>query len=586
MTTERLFDDDVDVTEAVIRVLEGAGIDMVFGIPGGYTVKFYDALYDHTSSVRAVLVREESLAGVMAEVYGRLTGKPAVVMGQGAFLLSNALMGTIEGHLASTPMLLLTDFTDGAPYSHHGPYQTGTGEWGAFDAKQSFAGVTKETMVAGDPAQAVQVTQLAIKHALTGEPGPVAVIYHSQALSGTVGPRTRPALYPTPRYLPVAAGPADEGAVRAAAQTLLDAERPVIIAGNGVRMSQAYGQLERLAVQIEAPVATTATGKGVLRETHELALGVIGNFGLPVANAVVGQADAVIAVGTKLGATDTANEHPALLDPRRQSFVQIDIEPRNASWTFPVDHPLIGDAGRVLEQLGEALTAAGGVSGSAEAERRAVLSEARLEHAGFDGPEAESDDAPLLPQRIIKDLHLAIEDDAIIACDAGENRIFMTHFFQTKAAGTLIQPASVGGMGYAIPAALAAKLVFPDRQAVAVCGDGGFAMALNGLMSAVENELAITVVVFNNNALGWVLNSQGERVIASEFEQFDHAKIAQAMGCDGVRVEDPAELRNALADALSSGRPTVVDVDTSRETTYREVTSPLAEAAEYAEIAE
>ena len=172
MTTDRLFDEDVDVTEAVIRVLEGAGIDMVFGIPGGYTVKLFDALYDHTSSVRTVLVREESLAGVMAEVYGRLTGKPAVVMGQGAFLLSNALLGTIEGHLASTPMLLLTDFTDGAPYSHHGPYQTGTGEWGAFDARRSFAGVTKETMVASDPAQAVQVTQLAVKHALTGRARP------------------------------------------------------------------------------------------------------------------------------------------------------------------------------------------------------------------------------------------------------------------------------------------------------------------------------------------------------------------------------------------------------------------------------
>ena len=586
MTTERLFDEDVGVPEAVVRVLEGAGIDTVFGIPGGYTVKFYDALYDHTSSVRAVLVREESLAGVMAEVYGRLTGKPAVVMGQGAFLLSNALMGTIEGHLASTPMLLLTDFTDGAPYSHHGPYQTGTGEWGAFDARQSFAGVTKETMVAGDPAQAVQVTQLAIKHALTGEPGPVAVIYHSNALSGTVGPGTRPALYPTDAYLPVPPGPADDDGVQAAVQVLLEAERPVIVAGNGVRMSQAYAELEQLAVQLEAPVASTATGKGVLRETHELAVGVIGMFGLPVANAVVGQADVVIAVGTKLGATDTANEHPALLDPRRQTFIQIDIEPRNASWTYPVDHALIGDAAGVLGQLTDALNAAGGVSTSAKAERQARLSESRLEHGGFDSLEAESDAAPLFPQRIIKELHHAIDDDAIITCDAGENRIFMTHFFQTKASGSFIQPAAIGGMGYAIPGALAAKLVSPERQAVAVCGDGGFAMGLNGLMSAVENDLPITVVVFNNNALGWVINSQGERVIASEFEQFDHAAIAQAMGCDGVRVEDPAELRDALTDALRSGRPTVVDVGTSRETTYREVTSPLVETTEYAEIAE
>ena len=367
---------------------------------------------------------------------------------------------------------------------------------------------------------------------------------------------------------------------------MLVAERPVIVAGNGVRMSQAYGELEQLAVQLGAPVATTATGKGVMRETHGLALGVIGNFGLPIANAVVGQADVVIAVGTKLGATDTANEHPALLDPRRQSFVQIDIEPRNASWTFPVDHALIGDAGPVLTQLSEALAAAGGVSQSAHAERQALLNEARLEHVGFDGPEAESDAAPLLPQRIIKDIHNAIDDDAIITCDAGENRIFMTHFFQTKGSGTFIQPAAIGGMGYAIPGALAAKLVFPDRQAVAVCGDGGFAMGFNGLMSAVENDLPITVVVFNNDALGWVINSQGDRPFASEFERFDHAEIARAMRCDGVRVDEPNELRTALSEAVESGRPTVVDVYTSRETTYREVTSPLAATAEYAEIAE
>ena len=584
MTTERLFDEEVEVTDAVIRVLEEAGIDTVFGIPGGYTVKFYDAMYDHTSSVRAVLVREESLAGVMAEVYGRLTGKPAVVMGQGAFLLSNALMGTIEGHLASTPMLLLTDFTDGAPYSHHGPYQTGTGEWGAFDAKQSFAGVTKATMVASDPAQAVQVTQLAVKHALSGEPGPVAVIYHSGALSGTVGPQTRPALYPTSAYLPVPPAPADVDAVEAAAATLKTSERPVIVAGNGVRMSQAYAELEQLAELLGAPVATTATGKGVLRETHELALGVIGNFGLPVANAVVGQADTVIAVGTKLGATDTANEHPALLDPRRQRFIQIDVEPRNASWTYPVEHVLIGDAARVLGQLTDAL--APDVKDGARAERRAHLSEARLEHGGFDVPESQSDAAPALPQRIIKEIHEAIDDDAIITCDAGENRIFMTHYFQSKGAGTFIQPAAIGGMGYAIPAALAAKLVSPDRQAVAVCGDGGFAMGLNGLMSARENKLPITVVVFNNQALGWVINSQGDRVIASEFEDFDHAAIAEAMGCRGIQVEEPAELRAVLAGALESGVTTVVDVATSRETTYRDVTSPLAESTEYAEIAE
>src|SRR5579883_2988601 len=167
MSTHRQHaSDEVGVPEAVIRVLEDAGIDAVFGMPGGYTLQLFDALYDHRSTIRTVLVREESLAGVMAEVYGRLTGRPGVVIGQGAFLLANAVLGTLEAHLGSSPMLLLTDMTDGAPYSHHGPYQAGTGEYGGWDAKQSFSGIAKFTAVAHEPAQAVQVTQLAVKHAL------------------------------------------------------------------------------------------------------------------------------------------------------------------------------------------------------------------------------------------------------------------------------------------------------------------------------------------------------------------------------------------------------------------------------------
>ena len=209
----------------------------------------------------------------------------------------------------------------------------------------------------------------------------------------------------------------------------------------------------------------------------------------------------------------------------RQVFATMrDVDGRNADAADALQGWAVREGAalaRVLGQLTDAL--APDVKDGARAERRAHLSEARLEHGGFDVPESQSDAAAALPQRIIKEIHEAIDDDAIITCDAGENRIFMTHYFQSKGAGTFIQPAAIGGMGYAIPAALAAKLVSPDRQAVAVCGDGGFAMGLNGLMSARENKLPITVVVFNNQALGWVINSQGDRVIASEFEDFDHA---------------------------------------------------------------
>jgi acetolactate synthase-1/2/3 large subunit len=575
MPIQRLLHETVSVPEAIVRVLEQAGIDLVFGMPGGRTGAIFDALYDHRDTLRAVLVREEGLATVMADVYGRLTGRPGVAMGQAAFLLTNAGMGILEGFLAGSPMLLLTDLSDGSPYSHHAPYQAGTGDYGTWDARNTIAGYTKQTFVAREPAQAVHDTQLAIKHAMTGQPGPVAMLYHSSALTASVGPDTRPRLYATAPYLPSKTSAASREQVEAAANQLRSAKRPVILAGNGVRMSRAQSQLRQLAEALSAAVATTAAGKGVFAETHPLALGVFGNFGLEAANAVVAEADVVLAVGTKLGPTDTANENPALLDPERQTFIQVDVEPRNAAWSFPTDHPLIGDAASVLSQLIATLKTLGEPAPDG---RVSHVGEAHRRYASFDVAESDSDEAPILPQRVIKELHRALPDDAIVTCDAGENRLFMLHHFQTKAGMEYLQPAGVGGMGYAIPAALAAKLVHPTRTAVAVCGDGGFSIAMNGLLTAIEEQIPIVVVLFDNAMLGWVRHGQDERPIASGFGKFDYAAIARAMGCFGIRVETPADLHGALEQALSARRPAVVDVVTSTRITFRDVTSPLTGA--------
>jgi acetolactate synthase-1/2/3 large subunit len=570
MPISRLVEQTVSVPEAIARVLEQAGIDLVFGMPGGRTGMIFDALYDHRGTIRTVLVREEGLAVVMADTYGRLTGKPGVAMGQGAFLLTNAGMGIVEAFLAGSPMLLLSDLSDGSPYSHHGPYQAGTGDYGTWDARSTIGGYTKQVFVAREPAQGVQDTQLAVKHALAGQPGPVAVLYHSAALNATVGPETSPRLYTTSAYLAGRRSVVSPELVEAAVRRLRSASRPVILAGNGVRIGQAQAELRQLAETLGAPVATTASGKGVFPETHQLALGVFGNFGLEAANATIAESDLVLAVGTKLGPTDTANEHPSLLNPERQTFIQIDIEPRNAAWTFPVDLVLLGDAAAVLSQVATALLAEPRTAPDGRA------ADAHARYASFDVAETESDSGPILPQRLIKELHRALPDDAIVACDAGENRLFMLHHFQTKASMEYLQPAAVGGMGYAIPAALAARLVHPHRAAVAVCGDGGFAIAMNGLLTAIEEHIPIVVVVFDNSMLGWVRHGQDERPIASSFGQFDYAEIARAMGCLGLRVDQPEDLPSALAEALAADRPAVLDVVTSGAPTFRDVTSPLA----------
>ena len=571
----RLITEPTTVADAIVRVLEEAGIDMVFGIPGGNMgPSLYDALYDHSSTIRSVLVREESLASIMAEVYGRLTRRPGVVIAQGLWLLSNAAIGALEGYMSSSPMLLLGDLSEGGTLSHHAPYQCGTGEYGAWDARKSFEGFTKQTIVPASPVQAVQQTQLAIKHAMSGQPGPVAMLFPERSVMGEIDADTTPRLYSTAPYLYQAKASAHAGDVENAVGLLRAAKRPVIIAGNGVRLSDAYAELHAVADAFAIPVATTAGGKSAIAENDALALGACGVFGTPVANSTVGEADVILVVGSKLGPTDTANENPELIDPERQALIQIDVEPRNAAWTFPVEHVLVGDAKVVLQQLvdaaGSDLPSRDDWWGSIGAAKEAL--------GFFDDAERTSDASPVLPQRIINEIQLGVDDDAIICCDAGENRIFMTHHFQTKAPGTFIQSAGIGAMGYAIPAALAAKLVHPDRQVLAVCGDGGFGMTMNGLMTAREENIPIVCVVFNNSALGWVKHEQEEhdREISCDFASYDHAAIARAMGCEGIRVDNSEDLAGALQKALASGRPTVVDVSTSLSESYKRVTSPLA----------
>src|SRR5919202_6031035 len=181
-----------------------------------------------------------------------------------------------------------------------------------------------------------------------------------------------------------------------------------------------------------------------------------------------------------------------------------------------------------MSQLIERLNAPGQLSVDGTASRAEA---AHRKYASFVIPESNSDEVPILPQRLIKELHRALPDDAIVTCDAGENRLFMLHFFQTRDRMEYLQPAGVGGMGYAIPAALAARLVYPQRSAVAVCGDGGLGIAMNGLLTAIEEQIPIVVVIFDNAMLGWVRHGQGERPIASQFASFDYAAIARAMGC-------------------------------------------------------
>jgi acetolactate synthase-1/2/3 large subunit len=307
---------------------------------------------------------------------------------------------------------------------------------------------------------------------------------------------------------------------------------------------------------------------------------VFGNWGQAVANEVVSNADTVLVVGSRLAPTDTCFENPELLDADRQRLVQIDVEPLNVGRHFPVAAAIVADAREALAaltaELAPRLTAA---KREAARRRREHLAELKTLHRYFAEPEQRSDDVPLRPERVITELARRLDDRAVVTMDAGANRLYMTHYFQCRGAGTVYQPSSIGGMGYALPAAMAAKLVHPERDCVAVCGDGGFAMTMNALLTAAQYRIAVVTVVLNNSVLGWVKDGQrrrGNRFIASELGRSDYARIAQAMGCVGVRVESLKELAAELDRVRGAREPIVLDVVTTEHAPFWQVQSPLA----------
>ena len=557
MSFEPLYPEPVPSPDAIVDVLVAAGIRYVFGLSGGHTGRIFGALEKRQDAIRTVLVREESLGAIMAETVGRMTGVPGVLLGQGPWILGNGLVGTIEAHLSASPLLLMTDFTDTPPFSLHGPYQSGTGDYGGWDARQAFRGVAKEVFTADEPNPAVIATQLAIKHALAGQPGPVAVIYGARALDGLAGGGALPRLYAAAPFvdLPKPGLPDLSGAITALKQS----RRPLVVAGNGVRLAGAEAALARFTERWGAAVVTSPAGKGVFDEASPLSAGTYGGYGNPTAHRAVGEADLIVAAGTRLSASDTVGADPALIDPSRQTLIQIEIEPRNLSWTMPVRHPLQGDAAAILAALAEAAPAERGEAGwlSPQAERTVAFP-------------ASTGDAGLHAPEIIAAMQATLPADSIFTCDAGENRIFMMHYFRARGVGRFSQPAGAGPMGYAIPSAIAQKLLNPDVPVVAVAGDGGFSMTMNGLLTAIEAAAPIIAVVMNNHALGWSQHSRGP--FATSFTAFDYAAIARGMGCAGRKVRDADELTAALREAAEStgrdGRPFVIDVETSMDFSF------------------
>lgn len=567
--------------ERLVDVLIESGIHYVFGLPGGATMNIYDALYDRQDKIRAVMARDEQTASCMACMYGRLTGKPGVFIAQGPFAGSTGLFGVMEAYLSSSPMLVLTEFSERYFFSLHAPLAGGTGEYGSYDLRNIFRATTKFAAVATSPREAIQGTQLAIKHAICGQPGPTAVIMRAPAISGAIDPESYPSIHPTSGFLQTTTPQLSHSDTQKTVDILMEAKRPVIISGNGVRISRAYDELVKFAEILGAPVATSYLGKSSIPEKHLLAVGVMTQGGHSLALEKVQEADVLIVIGSRLKPDDTHMETTKLINPKRQRIIQIDIEPRNAGWTFPIELGLIGDAKVILQQLTEEiLRRSQGKKhpDSKTTEKKLIQEKERANYFTFN-PTHFTEDS-ILPEKVIQDLRNATDKNAIIVGDGGNNRHWLLHYYQTMTAGTYFVPGGIGAVSWSLPAVFVAKLLNPDKQCVAVCSDGGFGMQIHILSTAKQYNVPAVFVVMNNSGFGMIRENMGERRICADIIETNYAEIAKAFGCEGYRVEKNAELGPALEQALKSSKPSVVDVViTKDEKMFEKLYSPLAKEA-------
>jgi acetolactate synthase-1/2/3 large subunit len=552
-----------ETNEELVAQLESLGVEYVFGYPGGRVIELLDELPE--SDIEVVRPRDEREGSVMAEVYGRLTQNPGVLAGQGPWIGSLGTIGQMEARLSSSPMVVLTEASERGDYSTLAPYQQSRGDYGGLDLPKILDGVTKEHWFPRSPTETLRSVQLAFKHATAGRPGPTAVVLDGDAITEEVPDDPIPPVWNADEQVRNWDSAPTDDDVEQAAEAFAEADRPVVIAGNGVHAAQAYDELERVAETYDAIVVTSYLGKSTIPETHELAGGVIGSFGHEGANQVVSEADALLVAGCRMNPMDTNWQAPSFIRPDEQTIIHADIDTRNAGWVYPADVGLIGDASESLRALADAddEESAGEENADGNDWARERAAEAR---ESFSAPECEENGAPIKPQRAVKEIEAVVDDETIVTADSGNNRFWLLNYLQTPGVRTYFGSGGVGGMGWATPAAVSAAIT-TDRDVIGVAGDGGFTMTMTSVEIAVEQGVAPTFVVLNDTSLGMVRQMQdGEGDIAGvEFHDTDFVKVAEGFGAEGVRATTPDELAAALRDGRDSDRPTVIDARIDRE---------------------
>jgi acetolactate synthase-1/2/3 large subunit len=533
----------------VADALRAVGVRYAFTVPGESFLGLLDGL--DAAGIRVVATRHEGAASFMAEAHGQLTGRPAACVATRAVGAANLAIGIHTARQDSTPMFALVGQVE-RDFIGREAFQEA-------DQQRTFGGLA---IHAEEPRSAADVPAAvggAIRAALTGRPGPVLLSLPEDLLDEVLPEGTE---LDTTRSAPPRAEPDD---VRAILQFVASAERPVILAGGGVLRARTSTDLLKLAELLHVPVIAGWRRGDVISNDHPLFLGMAGYGSPSVVRERLETSDALLVVGSRL--SEITSYGYALPAPG-QRWAQVDIEPlSDRAGLVPPVLSVRADARAFLRSAVARLEAAVLDAASADARRATNTEDRAAWEAATAVDETPWDGAGVHPAHAMATLRRLLPDDAIVATDAGNFGQWLARFFRFRRPGTFLGPTS-GAMGYALPAAIAAALVHRDRAVVAVAGDGGFAMTMAELETAVREKAKVIAVVFDNERYGTIRMHQDQRqgseaggsTVATDLGPVDFTAIARAMGARGARVENDAALEPALRQALAADRPTVLQL--------------------------
>jgi len=538
----------------IAETLKGYGVTHVF---------YVDAILRKTMvdleelGIRRVITHSEKAAAYMADGYARVSRRPGVCMAQSVGA-ANLASGLQDAYLGLSPVIAITgkkpplfQYRHAYQEIEHGPL---------------FAPVTKYNVDVVTPSQLPYLLRQAFREATSGAPGPVHLdlLGHSgrpaEAAEAALPIVVEEAFTRYPAFRP-APEPAD---VERAARAIAAARRPVIVAGGGVRLSSAAAEVVALAEAMSIPVATSVNGKGTILDGHPLSVGVVGSYSVRCANQVVAEADLVIYIGSHTGDQVT---HNWTVPSAGTVVVQIDIDPAEIGRSYAGAIGVVGDVKVAAAKLMAALYPRR--TNQPWLQRTQILVNTWREEIE---PLRQSDAVPIRPERLCKDLNDALPENAILVADTGYASIWTATMVYLKHPGQTYLRAA-GSLGWAFPAALGAKCAAPDRPVICFTGDGGFWYHLSELETARRHNINTVTIINNNNALAQGIDDihamYGDRPGNPEelyrFEPVSFARIAQEIGCLGIRVEHPGEIAPAIRQALAAKRPAVVEVITGLE---------------------